>query len=398
MADPKYANLPGLAPDDEPDTFETDERPEADQDADYDDESENVEKLHVSATEAFNKFKDKSLDGQKADFSDRLRRGLNTGYAARTGQWELAGEGEPETVVQKYQRLKLEVQQLDEEIASVQSGLQPDSSEEDRSSAQIGAEVERLHRHLAEVNLEQLLGAQVLNALGDPQGALRSKLELQLSQLASGAAPAAKSAAPASGEGATYELHVRPEKARAQQASALGELEKRLERMERAVGATPEKMSRLSAETRQRSLLSAVATLSSKVALLDPATLEAAEARLQALHQRMNQLAEQRAAGVDADKLSTITELHDLMQKTAGVQGELPAILERLNSLQTLHDHALNFSRSLTQLESAQQKIEAGLSQGEARLGQVQADCAASLDTIKQGLDSLAARLAAVKK
>ena len=41
------------------------------------DESENVEKLGVSATEAFNKFKDKNLDGNKADFSDRLRRGRN---------------------------------------------------------------------------------------------------------------------------------------------------------------------------------------------------------------------------------------------------------------------------------------------------------------------------------
>lgn len=397
MADPKYANLPGLAPDDEPDTFETDDRPEAEQDVWFEDESENVEKLHVSATEAFSKFKDTNLDGQKADFSDRLRRGRNTGYAARTGQWELAGDGQPETVVQKYQRLQLELQQLDREVAELQSGLKPESSAEDRSAAQIGSDMETLHRHLAEVNLEQLLGSQVLSELGDPQGALRSKLEQQLSQLAGGAGDAA--AKPAAGDAsATYELRVRPEKARAQQTAALGDLEKRLERMERAVGAAPDKMSRLSAETRQRSLLGAVASLSSKVALLEPATLEAAEARLQALHQRMNQLAEQRHAGVDADKMTKISELHELMQRTAGVQGELPAILERLTSLQGLHDNALNFSRSLTQLEAAQKKIESGLNQGEARLGQVQTDCAASLATLTKGLDALNARLDAAKK
>ncbi|KAF0298948.1 Dynactin subunit 2-A [Amphibalanus amphitrite] len=399
MADPKYANLPGLAPDDEPDTYETDDRPEAEQDLWIEDESENVEKLHVSTSEAFEKFKDKNLDGKKADFSDRLRRGRNTGYAARTGQWELAGEGQPETVVQKYQRLQLELQQLDQEIADLQSGLKPDSGAEERSAAQLGSEMDALHGHLAEVNLEQLLGAQVLSELGDPQGALRSKLEQQLSQLAGGAGGAVTK--PASGAGdasATYELHLRPEKARAQQAAALGELEKRLERMERAVGAAPDKMSRLSAETRQRSLLSAVAALSSKVALLEPATLEAAEARLQALHQRMNQLSEQRQAGVDAEKMTKISELHELMQRTAGVQGELPVILDRLTSLQGLHDHALNFSRSLTQLEAAQQKIDAGLGQGEARLAQVQADCAASLSTLTKGLDALTARLDAVKK
>ena len=55
----------------------------------------------------------------------------------------------------------------------LQSGLKEGSSAEDRSAAQVGSEMETLHRHLAEVNLEQLLGAQVLSELGDPQGALR---------------------------------------------------------------------------------------------------------------------------------------------------------------------------------------------------------------------------------
>ena len=50
-----------------------------------------------------------------------LSRRAQTGYAARTGQWELAGEGQPETVVQKYQRLQLELQQLDQEIAGTRT-------------------------------------------------------------------------------------------------------------------------------------------------------------------------------------------------------------------------------------------------------------------------------------
>ena len=49
-------------------------------------------------------------------------------------------------------------------------------------------------------------------------------------------------------------------------------------------------------------------------------------------------------------------------------------------------------------MEAAQQKIETGLSQGEARLTQVQADCAASLATLTKGLDALNARLDAAKK
>jgi len=404
MADPKYANLPGLAPDDEPDVFETDERPEADQCVDYEDQSESVEGLHVSANEAFSKFKDKSLDPANVDFSDRLGRGRNTGYEARSGQWELAGDGDTETLVQKYQRLKYEVQQLDQEIAGLQSSLTDKSSEEERAASQMTPEVTRLQRHLAGVNLEQLLGSEVLSVLGDPQGALRSKLELQLSELAGGGATSA-AAAPAAGgtDTASYELQLRPERARVQQTEALGQLEKRLERMEKAVGATPEKMSRLSAETRQKSLLAAVDALSAKVSLLSPATLEAAEGRLQALHQRLRDVAEQRTAAgagaaVDQEKLNTITELHQLMEKSTGVQGELPAILERLGSLQSLHDHALDFSRSLTQLEVAQQKMEGQLGQAEGQLERVQTDSAASLASVRQGLDTLSARLTAGKK
>ena len=42
--------------------------------------------------------------------------------------------------------------------------------------------------------------------------------------------------------------------------------------------------------------------------------------------------------------------------------------------------------------------MESSLSQGEARLGRVQADCAASLTTLTKGLDALNARLDAAKK
>jgi len=139
------------------------------------------------------------------------------------------------------------------------------------------------------------------------------------------------------------------------------------------------------------------------VSLLSPATLEAAEGRLQALHQRLRDVAEQRTAAgagaaVDQEKLNTITELHQLMEKSTGVQGELPAILERLGSLQSLHDHALDFSRSLTQLEVAQQKMEGQLGQAEGQLERVQTDSAASLASVRQGLDTLSARLTAGKK
>jgi hypothetical protein len=46
-------------------------------------ESDSIERLHISASEAFTKFKGKTLDGKGIDFSDRLSKRLRTGYDAR---------------------------------------------------------------------------------------------------------------------------------------------------------------------------------------------------------------------------------------------------------------------------------------------------------------------------
>ena len=61
---------------DQPDVFETNDLPEADQyDAtDYEDNSDFVETLHITASEAFGKFKGKNIETEGVDFSDRIRR------------------------------------------------------------------------------------------------------------------------------------------------------------------------------------------------------------------------------------------------------------------------------------------------------------------------------------
>ena len=97
MADPKYANLPGIAHD-QPDVFETGDLPESDQH--YDDESAEgssgfidhvVETLHVSASDAMGRFAGKNLDAAGVDFSDRIKGGSRgkRGYVAWSGDLEL---------------------------------------------------------------------------------------------------------------------------------------------------------------------------------------------------------------------------------------------------------------------------------------------------------------------
>ena len=78
MADPKYANLPGLALD-QPDVYETSDLPEVDQFDDKFVDDDVVETLHITATEAFGKFKSKQLDTKNVDFSDAIKRSKRQG-------------------------------------------------------------------------------------------------------------------------------------------------------------------------------------------------------------------------------------------------------------------------------------------------------------------------------
>ncbi|MBV98760.1 Dynactin subunit 2, partial [Eschrichtius robustus] len=120
MADPKYADLPGIARN-EPDVYETSDLPEDDQ-AEFDAEeltSTSVEHIIVNPNAAYDKFKDKRVGTKGLDFSDRIGKTKRTGY--ESGEYEMLGEGlgVKETPQQKYQRLLHEVQELTTEVEKI---------------------------------------------------------------------------------------------------------------------------------------------------------------------------------------------------------------------------------------------------------------------------------------
>lgn len=83
-------------------------------------ESEYISRPHLDIVSAHSKFKEKTLVcGKGLDFSDRIRRKRNTGYEAISGDWEIAAEGEKETIIQRYNRLQCEIKALIEDINKV---------------------------------------------------------------------------------------------------------------------------------------------------------------------------------------------------------------------------------------------------------------------------------------
>nr|XP_015838591.1 PREDICTED: dynactin subunit 2 [Tribolium castaneum] len=290
MADPKYADLPGIAHD-EPDVYETNDLPESEQAVDFfEEENDSIERIHVSASEAFNKFKGKFLKANNVDFSERISKKIRTGYDARSGDWELVGEGEKETPLQKYQRLQCEMKELMEEITKIQAEKKGDDANCLVSSSQ----VEQALKKLTDLKLEESLGAEVVSSISDPQGTQIKKLLSQLEQFKASAREKTESQAESDGSGIVYQLNYRPEQARLAQTTRVAELEGRLHRLESIMGSSNDKLTRLASATNKGTLLETAQHLSATASLLDSAQLDHIEGRLSCLQQKLDAIAEKK--------------------------------------------------------------------------------------------------------
>ncbi|CAB3378752.1 Hypothetical predicted protein [Cloeon dipterum] len=416
MADSKYADLPGIAYD-QPDVYETEDLPEADQNQDIqEEENEFIEKPNLNVDSAFGKFRGKILFSDRVDFSDKLSRHPRTGYDAVSVEYEVVGRGEKETPIQKFQRLQCEITELTEEINQLKG-----SAKEDNQAVPSVTNVQGLSQQLTELRLEEQLGSELVASLADPQGAelrwayhqfiwtviisqdnfslrkLLTQIELSKSTDKAGGKMAGGDSKRL--DNSSYELHFRPEQMKLQQTARVAQLEQRLHALETAVGDVPNKMSRLSTDTNNMSLSAAVQFLSRKATLLDSAQLDHIEGRLTALSTKMNQLVEQSSASKEENEQDKkVSEMYDLIVKCEQLTAALPEIANRLAAVHSLHEQALTFSKALAQLSALQEQITASLNGNESQLKEAQKAFSQNMDVVKKSMEGLDARIASLKK
>ena len=199
-----------------------------------------METLHVSANEAFGKFKGKHLSSENVDFSDRLRPSTKKkGYIAWSGEFELAAQGESETPLQKYQRLNCEVRELLEELETAKKADRAKEGDLTNTAKKVSG----LQEELAKLKLEEALGSEAIKDLQDPSNAANAKLMAHLERLKKGPKKAdgsAKSTDATKGDQVTYELMMKPEASKLEAKEMVAKFDKRLEALEKALGATPE--------------------------------------------------------------------------------------------------------------------------------------------------------------
>ncbi|XP_014661552.1 PREDICTED: dynactin subunit 2-like [Priapulus caudatus] len=405
MADPKYAGLPGIAVG-EPDVYETGDLPEDDQHRQAagaaDDSSESVERIDIKAGDAFSKFKGKSVDGAGVDFSETAAAARpNRGYYADKAEYELSGgelRRERETPAQKHQRLQLEMRELADEVRQAEEAVRGDGGDKS-SPVLVAKQVEYLQRQLADLQLETVLGSQAVVDSSDPQGALQRKLISQIEAFkAATTKTAAAAAAPPSEDHIIYELYYKPEQARFSQAAKVADLEARLERLEASIGGAPDTLSALCQEAEGRSLVEVSRVLAGKLALLEPANLDQVEGRLQAMNQKLKQIADKRSVVEDADAVNRVAALYELMMRWEQTTACLPAVVERMSALKDLHEQALQFSQALSYLDSVQQQLASSLHANEAQLKTVSGTFSDNMAAIRSNCESLDSRLKVLNK
>ncbi|KAK6466899.1 dynactin subunit 2 isoform X2 [Huso huso] len=401
MADPKYANLPGIATN-EPDIYETNELPEDDQ-AQFESEelcSESVERIVVNPNAAYDKFKDKRVSTKGLDFSDRISTSRRIGY--ESGEYEILAEGcgVKETPQQKYQRLLNEIQELTEEVEQIKTTTKESSTEEKLTPVALAKHAALLKQQLVSSHLEKVFGPDAAINLTDPDGALAKRLLIQLeaAQSHKGKQTEGKGPAKSTEDTVIYELRSRPEQNKFSETAKIAELEKRLAELETAVGTGPERLTPLTSAVQGSSLVNTIEVLQAKVNALDAATLDQVEARLQSVLGKMNEIAKHKAAIEDAETQNKVSQLYEVIQKWDSMATTLPQTVQRLVAVKELHEQAMQFGQLLTHLDTTQQMIKNSLKDNSTLLTQVQQTMNENLISVKDNFGALDARMKKLSK
>ncbi|XP_068598585.1 dynactin subunit 2 [Brachionichthys hirsutus] len=404
MADPKYANLPGIAFN-EPDVYETGDLPEDDQ-AQFESFvqeleelcSDSVERIVVNPNAAYDKFKDKHVTTKGLDFSDRISKSRRVGY--ESGEFEILGEGcgVKETPQQKYQRLLNEIQELTQEVDAIQAATKESNAEERLTPVVLAQQAAQLKQQLVSAHLDSLLGPQAHINLADPDGALARRLLTQLevakSSHVSSAGDGKRMASAKGPDGVVlYELHSRPEQEKFNQSAKMAELDKRLAEMEIAVGSGSEKQGPLSSGIQGVSLMDTIELLQARVNALDSATLDQVEARLQSVLGKMNEIAKHKSAIEDADTQNKVSQLYDVVQKWDAMSTSTPQVVQRLVAVKDLHEQAMQFGQLLTHLDTTQQMMNNSLKDNNTLLTQVQQTMKENLVAVEENFVAIDQRI-----
>lgn len=277
-------------------------------------DTEYKERLHISSENSYNRFKGKYLTGL-VDQSEKM--GHNE-FDVRSECWELAGQGEKETPIEKYRRLKCEMDELMREIVDLNASAEV-SKEQKKSYEAVSNVVNSTRKVLNSLRLEQVLGTEsVATADGEVK-----KLITQVEDFRK--------------KRDTPKVEAPVERLR------IAELESRLSSLEKIIGTQPERLTRLTSTLETNgTLLDSIQQISTKAALLQPSQLDTIEARIAALTTKLDEINQKTAKlsekGANDEEVFTV---YDIAKRTEPLATLLPTMLQRMQALEELHKYGM---------------------------------------------------------
>lgn len=237
----------------------------------------------------------------------------------------MVGEGEKESPIEKCRRLQCELNELMQEISALNEDASV-SKEEKSSFEAVGMVVNSAKKVLDSLRLEQVLGKEAVAANSEAEV---KKLFSQIDEYKK--------------NGGSVVLPQKQPTSDLAYTTRIAELENRLHKLERLIGAQPEKLSRVVGTIGSGNLLEAVQQVSTKAALLQPDQLDIIEQRLTSLAAKMDTIGEKsNVSEKDAAAEQKIIELYGIAKRTEPIAQLLPNILHRMQALENLHNYGKN--------------------------------------------------------
>jgi dynactin-2 len=392
--------MSGVRPTRDLEVFETPDLPSTSFNYEDDRSSEAVHSLDASMNTSFKKFKNTSLETKTADFSDSLCRPRQHGFVAEPSEYGLQSVArEPETLMERYQRLKTEVAELASDVEQVQQAQGDSRKMLGVSPVDLAQDVHLLQKQLHDVQMDQVMGAQHLTTPHSPYHSLLLRdLKSQVDALGSGDRGVVSGS---HGDQPIYELYARTETAKFAHLSKLSEVEERLAQLEGVVGSTDTRVSSTAGglDADQKDLSTAVLNLQAKVALLDPAHISGIGSQLQEVVSLLGQVEKKTEEGEkgDSDKQAKIAEALEAVNGIKSIAPLVPDLIARLHALRDLHERAAQFASSVALMSDSQDQLSRQTADLRTLLTKMETSFKENLATVQANFASLEARLTSVK-
>ncbi|KAM9977144.1 hypothetical protein ACTFIR_011000 [Dictyostelium discoideum] len=413
----RVLGLPDVDPSQQ-DTFETPDPPEsisnlADESSELVNES--IDRSSLKPAKSHLKFTNRKFNNDNEDFSDSIYKKSvprTGGLLKNQTVFDIlpSDESKVETPLQKFQRLQYEVMSFRQEMQVIADN--GGEVEKDIKGVDLTHQLADLQNQLSHLleneKLQPILdeNKQVIHysqIQNNSSKKLISEIESFTQQSSSteqntqqpsnnntttttnitSPSPSSSSITP---NHVTYELFYTGEQSKSQQLQRIQDLEKRLAKLETATG---------NKTTDSVPITQSILEIKEKLSLLDTTKIDVLQQKMKTVSKEMESLKIQDETSTKA--LTTnekkINDIFETMNKWDIVGQQVPAIINRLYTLRSLHEEGISFSNHVSNLEKQQNDITSLLISNSSLMNKMDDSFKSNLLTIKSNIQQLESRI-----